>query len=93
MTAGGAAKSSFYMQMKADVIGRTIRILESGEAGIMGMGMVCAVALGDYADYAEAASHFVRIKGEFNPRTDYTRQYESYMKVQRHIRALYRDFR
>lgn len=91
--AGGGAGSDLLMQMKADVLERPLRVLEGGEACIKGLGMICAVAGGDYGDYAEAAARFTRYRREFLPAADYSARYRAYKTVHNHIRALYRELR
>ncbi len=90
---GGGTRSDQYMRLKADIVEKPIRILGSGESGITGLGMICAVAQGEYAGFAEAAGNFVSIKGEIQPQTRYTRQYAQYELLNKQIRKLYRDFR
>lgn len=91
--AGGGAKSDLLMQMKADVMERPLRVLEGDEACIKGLGMICAVAAGDYAGYAEATARFIRHRREFRPGADYAPRYRTYKIIHNHIRALYRDLR
>lgn len=91
--AGGGARSRKFMQLKADVVRRPVGILESDEAGIVGLGMICAVATGAYPDHAAAASRFVAIRETLSPETDYAAQYRRYLVVRDHLRALYRDLR
>ncbi len=91
--AGGGAKSPLLMQMKADVLERPLHVLRSEEACIQGLGMICAVSRGAYANYAEAAAHFVHEAGVYQPRTDYRERYRGYQAVNRAVRALYRELR
>lgn len=91
--AGGAAKSTFLMQMKADVLERPIRVLKGGEACVSALGMICAVANGDCPDYASAVERFVRIERTLHPQTNYTERYRGYKAVHNHMRALFRELR
>lgn len=91
--AGGGARSRKFMQLKADVIRRPVDILESGEAGIMGLGMICAVASGICPDYTAARDKFVAIRETLTPGNEYSAQYRRYLVVRDRLRALYRDLR
>lgn len=93
VAAGGAAKSDLFMQMKADVLERPIQILSGGEAGIRGLGVICATARGDYAGYAEALSGFARPNREYRPQKDYAKRYREYLIVQNGARRMYREMR
>lgn len=83
---GGITKSGLFMQMKADILKREIRVLENTEAGIMGLAMICAVAQGDVSGYGEAVEQFVRIKKVYTPQKDYTELFEAYKDVRRRLR-------
>lgn len=58
---GGGARSPFWLQMKADVTGRTVRVLATGEATAMGAAMLAAVGAGLVRDLDEAVSACVRL--------------------------------
>ncbi|MBF8289971.1 MAG: pentulose/hexulose kinase, partial [Chloroflexi bacterium] len=51
---GGGARSGFWLQMKADVTGRRVRILETPEATALGAAMLAAVGAGTFRDLDEA---------------------------------------
>jgi xylulokinase len=51
---GGGARSSFWLQMKADVTRRTVRVLTSDEATALGAAMLAAVGEGIFRDLDEA---------------------------------------
>ena len=87
---GGCSKSDLLMQMKADVLGQPVHILENADAGISGLAMICAVADGAYSSYAEAAKVFVRTKREYVPQKDYSEKYEKYCTILAAAKELYR---
>ena len=62
---GGGARSPFWLQLKADVPRRLVRVVEAPEPTAMGAAMLAAMASGSVADFEQAASVFVRL----SPRT------------------------
>jgi xylulokinase len=87
---GGGAKSPLFMQIKADILGRAIEIPVSTDSGIVGLAMICSVAMGEYKNYAEAASCFIQNKDRYMPKADYHKRAETYSKINKTIKALYR---
>ncbi len=51
---GGGARSPLWLQMKADVTGRTVRVMASDESTALGAAMLAAVAAGTFVDLDEA---------------------------------------
>jgi xylulokinase len=88
---GGGAKSPLFMQIKADILGCTIEIPVSIDSGIMGLAMICSVAMGEYRSYAEAIGYFIQNKDKYIPKIDYNKKIETYSKINKTIKALYRD--
>ena len=60
---GGGARSPLWLQIKADVTGRTIRVVH-GETTSTGAAMLAGVAAGFFANLPEAAAQMVRIADE-----------------------------
>lgn len=90
--AGGCSKSEILMQIKSDVLQEKIKILENPESGGIGLAMICAVSLGYYHSYSEAAENFVKIKKEYFPRRDYSEKYRKYCMLSQAVKELYRHF-
>jgi xylulokinase len=88
---GGGAKSPLFMQIKADVLGSAIETPASTDSGIIGLAMICSVAMGEYSNYAEAAGCFVQNKERYMPKNDYHKRAETYSEINKTIKALYRD--
>jgi xylulokinase len=88
---GGGAKSPLFMQIKADVLGSAIEIPVSTDSGIMGLAMICSVAMGEYRNYAEAAGCFIQNKDRYIPKTDCHKRAETYSKINKTIKTLYRE--
>ena len=79
--AGGGARSSFWVQMLADVTGKTMRLCEGVEFGARGAAMNAAVAVGLFADYRQAIAAMVRPAGEHPPDPGRTARYAEIHRV------------
>jgi xylulokinase len=51
---GGGARSPFWLQMKADVTGRTVRVMAHAESTAIGAGMLAGVGQGTFGDLDQA---------------------------------------
>ncbi|HEY8891895.1 MAG TPA: FGGY family carbohydrate kinase [Clostridium sp.] len=51
---GGATKSQFWMQMKADILGIPVRCIDESEAVTLGVAMLAGIGAGVYKDSADA---------------------------------------
>ncbi len=82
---GGAANSSVWVQMFADIIGMPIEVVKTKEPGALGCAMAAAVAAGVYSDYESAAENMVRVSATFVPRKEnadiYRKKYERYCRL------------
>ncbi|MCL2163553.1 MAG: carbohydrate kinase [Oscillospiraceae bacterium] len=83
--AGGAAKSSLWTQLFADILELPIELVEGDELGALGCAMAAAVAAGEYSDIENAAKSMVKIKTRVapNPKTfeAYRKKYKLYQDV------------
>lgn len=86
---GGCSRSPLYMQMKADMLGKRISILENADAGISALAMICAVADGIYGSYAEAEKVFVHTRCFYEPQHDYSGKYAKYLLIREAAKKLY----
>ncbi len=75
---GGGARSSAWMQMKADMLNIPITALRSEEAGAAGSAMLVGVACGVFKDLREAADVLVATADTYYPRADVHAKYEPY---------------
>lgn len=55
------------MQMFSDILGLPVEISKAKELDAMGVAMEAAVGTGLFADIAEAAEHWVKIKAVYYP--------------------------
>ena len=89
---GGGAKSTVWMQMKADVLNLPITALKISDAGTVGSAMLTGIATGQYRDLRDAADHMVREAETYYPREEmhekYMQIYERYRKVYQAVRPL-----
>jgi len=90
VASGGGAKSKLFMQIKADVLGKSIATLDSADSGVMGLAMVCAKALGVIASYRDAAHAFVRVREGIAPGRDYSAKCAEYQRIAAALKALFR---
>lgn len=83
---GGGAKSSVWMQMKADVLGIPIVALKTVDAGTVGSAMLTGIALGIFRDLEDAADHMVEQTTVYEPRPEY---HKKYMEVYKRYEKLF----
>jgi autoinducer-2 kinase len=74
--AGGAAKSSLWTQIVADVLGVSVRVPVVKEASALGGALCAAAGAGIYPDLASAAGNLVSWEREFTPRRDHAAVYQ-----------------
>ncbi len=57
-TVGGGAKSEIWTQMKADITGKAMRMLDVTDAAMIGAAMLAGIGVGMYRNAAEATAQF-----------------------------------
>jgi L-xylulokinase len=86
---GGAAQSSVWMQMFADIIGITVEIPEGSQLGSLGAAMAASVCCGIYQNFEETVNQMTGIKQHFEPdhnKADiYNAKYRKYKNAIRHL--------
>lgn len=89
---GGGAKSDFWLQIKADIIGKKITALNINEAGITGTAIIAGVATGTYKSVDEALQMLVKPKKEFYPddrnRLIYAHHYRKYKRMYQAVKEI-----
>lgn len=82
---GGAARSSLWTQIKADVLNKPVAVLDNAEAACLGAAIVAGKATGLFASIEDACAHMVSIKRTYEPqsrnREVYERNYEKYRRL------------
>lgn len=80
---GGGAASPLWCQIKADMIGRRIAILENNETACFGTAVLAGVGAGIFADVPSACQKTVRVKKRYEPGgTDYSECYQNFEKAE-----------
>ena len=89
---GGGAKSSVWLQLKADIFGLPIVSLGSSEAGTIGSIMLTGLASGAFSSLEEAADRLIHEEGTYYPdmkkHAAYMVLFEKYRKIYRAVRPL-----
>lgn len=82
---GGPTKSPKWLQLKADISGKKVEVVQVEEASALGAAILAGVATGVYASYDEALKELVKIKTVYSPRPEihriYQRQHEIYKQL------------
>ncbi len=91
---GGGARGAPWMQIVADVTGRSVETVANPlEAGAVGMGLVASVGLGLHSEMA-ALRKIVRMEQVFEPDLEkadvYQPLFEAYKEIYKSLRKLYR---
>lgn len=83
--AGGAAKSSLWCQILADVLGLPVKVPVVKEATALGAAILAGVGVGIYPDAATAASAVVRIEKSYQPNPEnhkvYAQMYQPWREI------------
>ncbi len=82
---GGAAKSDVWMQLKADVLGRPVVVLETTESAALGVALLGARAAGLIDSVTAAAAEFARTGRTFEPDPARSRVYNSRLDIYRDL--------
>ncbi|GHI07694.1 carbohydrate kinase [Streptomyces cellostaticus] len=78
---GGAARSAYWNQLRADVLGRPARVPRETEPAL-GMAALAAYGTGAAPTLAEAAEGMVRVAATVDPRPDHTTRFaEPYARL------------
>lgn len=83
--AGGAARSSVWMQMFADILGTEVQVSEASELGAMGAALCAGVGIQLFDSMEGAARKWVKIKQTYKPDREkheyYLKKYAVYKKI------------
>jgi xylulokinase len=92
---GGGAKSDYWLQMAADIIGLPIERPAVTEAAVLGAAMIAAVGSGAFATLEECSEAFYRRERVFAPRAQNHAQYDdlfnNYVRLYRHVYLYQRE--
>lgn len=83
---GGGASSPLWCQIKADMTGKNIAILQNNETACLGSAILAGVGTGILSDVKTASETFVKIKKVYKPSGDnYTECYDNFKKAENMI--------
>ncbi len=57
---GGGAKNRFWVQNKADIMGRELEVVTTPDVTPRGAAMIAGIGIGVFRDFREAADRFAR---------------------------------
>ncbi len=82
---GGCARSPFWLQIRADILGKPIRTLAFEDASLLGAGILAAVGAGYFSRAEEAVQAMVKTKNFLEPdlalHRFYTDRFEVYKEL------------
>lgn len=78
-TAGGACNSDIWLQIRSDILGKTLKIPEQTDA-VMGTALLASLAVG-YDCLAQASENMIKIKKTVHPSKYAGRYEEGYLKT------------
>ncbi len=95
LSVGGGSKNKVWAQIKADITGKTIEILDINEAAVIGAALLAGVGVGLYMSVEDATAHIQRNIYEVitpNPENEelYTKLYKIYTALYPRIKELYK---
>ena len=94
---GGGATSDVWMQIKADILNRSVTALSAKEVGACGTCMLVGVGIGLYKDLYDAKGYFVKEKKTCYPNSEraevYQKYYGAYRKIYDAVRPIVEEVR
>ena len=92
IAAGGGAKSSLWLQIRADVLNCPVRTLRVREAACLGAAILAGTAAGVYASIDEGVKKTVAFEKEYKPRSEMTEKYEERYQLYQELYPTMRTF-
>jgi xylulokinase len=91
---GGGAKSAFWRQMQADVLGKTVVSMAADEGPAFGVALLAAVGGGEFKNVVEACDATIKTTNSKKPAAAARKFYDRAFPVYQHLyRSLRDDFR
>jgi xylulokinase len=87
---GGGARSAFWRQMQADVLGKTVVSMKADEGPAFGVALLAAVGAGEFKDIAEACEATIKTTGQTKAVAS---AHKYYKKAFSEYQLLYRSLR
>jgi len=82
---GGATRNTFWMQNKADVVGRPIEVPEVEEATPLGAAILAGIGMGVFRDEQDAFEHVYKPGKTYHPDPEAAAQYAKGFEIYRQI--------
>lgn len=82
---GGGARSSLWLQLKADICGVPLRVPQVTEAACLGAALLAGVACGVYPDIPAAVAATVRFPGSIRPDPSSRATYDTRFAIYREL--------
>lgn len=93
---GGAANSSLWTQIKADVTGKTIVVPASDTASTLGAAILAGVGTGVYTSYEEAINKTIAVKKTYQPNPEnhevYKKNMSLYLELYEDLKATFKKY-
>lgn len=94
LSAGGGSRSRIWSLIKANVCNLPVKRIIGSRGAPLGAAMVAAVAVGLFADFADACAAWVRQEDAAVPNADLVAHYaaraQKYESLLKHVTELYR---
>lgn len=92
---GGGAKSAFWLQLLANIIGHTHVVLRADEGPAFGAALLAGVGTGAYASVEEACAAAIhtekQVAPDANATKEYARYYEMYLSLYPALKTAFAD--
>jgi xylulokinase len=88
---GGGAKSAFWRQMQADVLGKSVVRMAADEGPAYGVALLAAVGAGAYKNIEEACAATVKTTSETKPRAATRKEYDRAFPVYQQLYGSLRE--
>lgn len=82
---GGGAKSPFWLQLKANITGKTIVVPRVTEASLLGAAMLAGTGAGLYADIQQAVEEVCQTESVYQPEPSAAKVYQPYYEIYRDL--------
>jgi len=82
---GGGAANEFWLQLRADILGKKVVVPEVTEATAFGAALLAGIGVKVYRSFDEAQREACRVKRIFSPRRDAQRKYNVFYQLHRKI--------
>lgn len=89
---GGASKSPLWMQLKANILGRSVSTLHEKDAACLGAAMIAMCSMGVYSSCEQAVHACVKVDRVYQPDPAQAEAYERAYQKYTHLYGALKDF-